>query len=146
VSLVLASLSGIGSAFVGTNVYPLTGGQIVLSETPKEPEKRTQTVQNLKTELTKQFGSEVAAKNITEFIETPVMEWKKIAPTFREIVKKYSGSTTHPDQNKCPPKLVEICKLVSTKFSHIRNYVINETADPLGDQTSEALAILNGIV
>jgi hypothetical protein len=70
------------------------------------------------------------------------MEWKKIAPTFREIVKKYSASMTHPDQNKCSAKLLEVCNMVSTKFSHIRNYIINETPDSLGDQTAEAFELL----
>ena len=137
----LASISGIGSAFIGSNFYPLKGG-VQLSPPEPEPEEK----KDLKTELKKHFGTEISAENITLFIETPVMEWKKIAPTFRDIVKKYAKTMTHPDQNQCPPKLLEICKLVSTKFSHIRNYVINGTPDDLGDQTVETLAILDNIV
>jgi len=137
ISLVLASVSGIGSAFVGTTLYPLKTG--VLSVT--EPTKEIPT--DLRAELKKKFGSEVASDAIADFIETPVMEWKTIAPTFREIVKKYAASMTHPDQNKCPPKFVNLCSLVSTKFSHIREYVTHGVEDLMGDQTSEALAILN---
>lgn len=132
ISLFLASLSGIGSAFVGNSLYSLKAG---------EPAKDVPT--DLRSELKKQFGNEVAADAIADFIETPVMEWKTIAPTFREIVKKYAASMTHPDQNKCPPKFVDLCSLVSTKFSHIREYVTHGVDDPLGDQTSEALAILS---
>jgi len=141
VSLVLASLSGIGSAFVGHAVYPWKGGAVV--ETPIETTKPD--VINLESQIAKQFGNKETAKVIAEFIETPVMEWKTIAPTFREIVKKYSETMTHPDQNKCPPKLLELCKLVNVKFSRIRDFIRTETPDSLGDQTSEAMEILKSI-
>ena len=125
-------------------MYPLKDGQSRVIEAVTEEEGvQPESITDLREELKKHFRSEVAADAIAEFIETPVMEWKTIAPTFREIVKKYAASMTHPDQNKCPPNVLEVCKLVSTKFSHIREYVTYDVEDPLGDQTSEALAILN---
>jgi len=138
VSLVLASLSGIGSAFVGHAVYPWKGGAVV--ETPIETTKPD--VINLESQIAKQFGNKETAKVIAEFIETPVMEWKTIAPTFRDLVKKYNDSMAHPDKNKCTPKLLKVCNMVAVKFSRMRDFIQTETPDSLGDQTSEALKLL----
>lgn len=145
-SLVLASLSGIGSAFVGHTLYPWKGGVIVTEPVVSKPEPTPAPAPSepadLESQIKKQFGNVATAKVITEFIQTPVMEWQKIAPTFRELVKKYSETMTHPDQNKCPPKLLKLCNLVSVKFSRIRDFIRSETPDSLGDQTLEAMDIL----
>jgi len=133
-SIVLASLSGIGSAFAGHTFYQWGGSGTILPPEPKsEPD--------LKKLLEKETTKEVA-ESMVEFIETPVMEWKKIAPSFRELVQKYVSTATHPDKNKCPPKLLKICNLVSVKFSRMRDFIRSEAPDSLGNQTSEALAIL----
>lgn len=146
VSLVLASLSGIGSAFAGHSFYQWSEGEPVVS--PKEEpvvskeEKEVKQEEDLKTLLERETQNSTVAHAIFDFIETPVMEWKTIAPTFRDLVKKYNDSMAHPDKNKCTPKLLKVCNMVAVKFSRMRDFIQTETPDSLGDQTSEALKLL----
>lgn len=153
--IVLASLAGIGSAFVANKIYPLTGGALPESSTNTELIKTDSTVEQtpepvsvspeqLEQRIASEFGSDVAAKNIVDFIRTPVADWKNIAPTFNALRQKYVKSMTHPDQDKCPKKLSDLCNMVSVKFSEMRQHINGESFQNLGDQSADAAKILDG--
>lgn len=154
-SIILASIAGVGSAFVANKIYPLSGGaiststELTKSDSTVVPESKVPALSSVSAEeleqrIAKDFGNDVAAKNIVEFIRTPVSDWKNIAPSFNALRQKYVKSMTHPDQDKCPPKLASICNMVSVKFSEIRQFINGENYQNLGDQSADAMKILDG--
>ena len=152
ICIVLASLAGIGSAFAANKIYPLTGGAlststelIKMDSTVEQKQEAPEDVspEHLEEQIAKEFGNEIAAKNIVEFIRTPVENWQSIAPSFNALRQKYARSMTHPDQDKCPKKLTDLCNMVSIKFSEMRQFINGETHQNLGDQSADALKILN---
>jgi hypothetical protein len=48
----------------------------------------------------------------------------------------------HADKNKCPVELLSLCNMVSVKFSNMKDFINNEQYDNIGDETQEALKIL----
>jgi hypothetical protein len=131
IGILLASLAGMGSAFAGDML-------IQKGEEPvKEPVMAIQD-QSVINEENLKFG-----KGISEFIKTPVEDWRLIANSPGELRKKYRDTMTHTDQGKCPTKLLELCKLVSIKYSNMRNFIDGQEYEKIGDQTQEAVAILS---
>ena len=154
ISIVLASLGGIGSAFLANKIHPLAGGAISTStelikmdstgsENSTPPEPVSVSPEQLEQRISADFGSDIAAKNIVDFIRTPVDKWQTIAPSFNALRQKYVKSMTHPDQDKCPKKLAEICNMVSVKFSEMRQFINGENYQNLGDQSADVLKILD---
>jgi hypothetical protein len=132
IGILLASIAGMGSAFASN--------MLKSKEPEKEPEKEPPLAIQDKSlnEEHLNFG-----KGITEFIQTPVEDWRLIANSPGELRKKYRDTMTHTDQGKCPTRLLELCKLVSIKYSNMRNFIEGNEYSPLGDQTQEAVAILS---
>ena len=96
--------------------------------------------EKIKTEFNK---DDEFAKNVIDFIKTPVVDWKAIAPTPSELRRKFMKTLTHANQNKCPPKLLDICKIVSIKYSNMKDFIENNRYTPFGDQTMEAIVLLS---
>lgn len=154
-----------GSAFVGNKVYPIQGGSIVSPSTPENIPKETKEaayeqemkeepninaseekpVTDLKQQILQKFQvDDEAAQAITEFVQTPVVDWKTIADTPSDLRRKFVKTMTHPDQNKCPPKLLDLCKIVYVKYSNMMSFINEDpTYVPYGDQTSEAMNLLS---
>ena len=84
------------------------------------------------------------AKNVVAFIKTPVTEWNTIATTPRELRQKFMRALTHPNLNKCPPKLIDICKIVNIKYSNMVDLINEKPYTPYGDQSIDAAAVLSG--
>lgn len=187
ISIVLTSLAGMGSAFVGNKVYPIQGGAILPPLTPEDVRKATEEAADkarayaeassfqkkqaeeekkeepniyaseeppkeeekptseLKQKILEKFQvNDEVGQAITEFVQTPVVDWKKIADTPSDLRRKFVMTMTHPDQNKCPPKLLDLCKIVYVKYSNMISFINDDaTYVPYGDQTSEALTLLS---
>lgn len=207
ISIILTSLAGIGSAFVGNKIYPLKGGTIVLpptpadvkkateeadkatsvaadkaaklaasdlyqvkkaqeaekepeppaikepepqpepqpeTPTPKEPEPEPETPLQKAINDKFKMGDEFA-KNVAAFIQTPVTLWNSIANTPQELRRKFVKTLSHPNLNKCPDKLLDICKIVNIKYSNMKDFIEENPYTPYGDQTEDALTLLSNI-
>ena len=148
ISIILASIAGVSSAFVGNTIYPLTGGA---EETPK-PEPKLEpklepnpndAVEPLEETIKNEFNMDTEfAKNVVAFIKTPVTQWKTIASDPRELKQKFMRALTHPNLNKCPPRLIDICKIVNIKYSNMLDFINERDYTPYGDQSADAAAVL----
>ena len=192
ISIILTSLAGIGSAFVGNKIYPLKGGAVELPPTPAEVEKATaeadkatsvaalyqvkktqqeeevssshekeppatrapelapevptssEETDTLKNTIKTEFNmDDEFAANVMDFIKTPVIQWISIADTPQDLRNKFRKTLTHPNLNKCPPKLLDICKIVNIKYSNMKDFIENNPYTPYGDQTKDAIALLS---
>lgn len=195
ISIVLTSLAGMGSAFVGNKVYPIQGGAVIPPPTPEDVRKATEEAakkakeyaeatvfakkqaeeekkeeptiyaseeppkeeekpvdeppkeeeKSLKDQIMEKFEvDDETAQAITDFVQTPVIDWKKIASSQSDLRRKFVKTMTHPDQNKCPSNLLDLCKIVYVKYSNMVNFINDDpTYVPYGDQTSEALNLLS---
>jgi hypothetical protein len=83
------------------------------------------------------------ARNVVAFIKTPVTEWKSIAADDRELKQKFRRALTHPNLNKCPARLVDLCKIVNIKFVNMMDLINGKPYTPYGDQTADAAAVLS---
>lgn len=143
ISIVLTSIAGMGSAFAGNRIYPIAGG----AESPvikEEPLVSKSEEPDLKKAIMDGFDlDEEFANNLTLFIKTPVILWTNIASSPQELRQKFMKTLTHPNLNKCPESLTEICKLVSIKYSNMKDFIDNKDYSNFGDQTLEARTILS---
>lgn len=83
------------------------------------------------------------SKNVVDFIKTPVVNWETIAPTPSELRRKFMKTLTHPNLNKCPAKLIDLCKIVNIKYSNMKDFIESNPYMPYGDQTKDAIALLS---
>lgn len=83
------------------------------------------------------------AENVVSFIKTPVTSWKQIASTPSELKQKFMKTLTHPNLNKCPDALKNICKIVSVKYSNMKDFIEEKGYTPFGDETADALNVLS---
>jgi len=83
------------------------------------------------------------AKNVVSFIKTPVTSWEQIASTPSELKQKFMKTLTHPNLNKCPEALKNICKIVSVKYSNMKDFIEKKGYTPFGDETADALSVLS---
>jgi hypothetical protein len=83
------------------------------------------------------------AKNVVDFIKTPVVNWEAIAPTPSELRRKFMKTLAHANQNKCPEKLLDLCKIVSIKYSNMKDSIEGNSYIPYGDQTAEVISLLS---
>jgi len=148
ISIVLASIAGMGSAFVGSKIYPLTGGaKEKQSDTDAEPTPEPQseeTLEPLEETIKNEFNMDNEfAKNVVAFIKTPVTQWNTIASDPRELKQKFMRALTHPNLNKCPPRLIDICKIVNIKYSNMLDLINGRDYTPYGDQSADAAAVLS---
>jgi len=165
ISLVLTSISAMGSAFVGNKIYPIKGGG-ELPTPPKEADEENKekalepvpeelpaledststnmTVNDLRNTIKTEFGmDDQFAQNVMDFIQTPVTDWQKIAPSLSALRLKFRQTLTHDNVNKCPEKLLNVCKLVSIKYSNMKDLIEGGNYTPYGDQTSDAISLLS---
>ena len=84
------------------------------------------------------------ANNVVAFIKTPVVEWKMIASDPRQLKQKFMRALTHPNLNKCPARLLDICKIVNIKYSNMLDLINGKPYTPYGDQSIDAAAVLSG--
>lgn len=171
VSIVLGSILAFASTFVGTKVYPIQEGGATIQEAvetikekvqeiiPRKEEPPLQTkvetpppveqkpdLEKFKSNLSTQFnGNEIAAQYIVDFLKTPVKEWQQIAPNFSELTRKFRLSLTHPNLNKCPANVLQVCQMVSQKYSNMKDLIQGNPFTELGDQTSEAVKLIENI-
>ena len=82
------------------------------------------------------------ANNVMDFIKTPVMDWKKIATTPQVLRSKFRRTLSHPNLQKCPKELLDVCKIVNIKYSNMKDFIDGKSFVPYGDQTSEASSLL----
>lgn len=147
ISIILTSIAGMGSAFVGNKIYPLSGGSYVVKPEAIKPEaiKPETIVDPLEETIMKEFNMDAEfAKNVVTFIKTPVTQWNTIASDPRELKKKFMRALTHPNLNKCPPRLLDICKIVNIKYSNMADLINGKSYTPYGDQSVDAAAVLSG--
>lgn len=126
-SLFFASIASFGGTFA--SYTPTMSANAVAAVSYPEPELN---------KLLQEKFPDAPADVLADFIKTPVSEWQKMG-TAREITQKYV-STMQPDT--CPADLGQLCNLVTTKYTAMRDYIMNQVPSELGDQTSEALQIL----
>lgn len=145
VSIVLTSIAGFGSVFASKKIV---GGAIVMPviETPlpepinEVPQDQTDKLSNA---IQTGFGmDEEFAKSVIDFIKTPVTNWNTIATDQSSLREKFRKTLTHPNLNKCPESLLKICKLVSDKYSNMKDFIEGNGYQNLGDQTQEAISLL----
>ena len=165
-SVLLSSAAGIGAAFVGNKIYPIKGlteyPEKATHETPQEeikPEPQPNVEEATEEEspkaeepsqdkLTKAImdGFEMDAefsKNVVDFIKTPVTSWKDIANTSAELRQKFMRTLTHPNLNKCPAVLKDVCKIVAVKYSNMKDFIDGKDYMAFGDETADALNVLS---
>ena len=82
-------------------------------------------------------------ENVMAFIKTPVTSWESIASTLTELRRKFMKTLTHPNLNKCPPRLLDVCKIVSIKYSNMKDFIEKNPYKPYGDQTKDVLYLLS---
>jgi len=82
------------------------------------------------------------ANNVMDFIKTPVMEWRKIATSPQVLRSKFRRTLSHPNLQKCPKELLDVCKIVNIKYSNMKDFIDGKSFVPYGDQTSEASSLL----
>lgn len=149
ISIVLTSIAGMGSAFVGNKIYPLTGGsEEKLGEPLENVEDKPLTLEDnsfesLEEVIKNEFNmDDEFARNVVTFIRTPVTQWNTIAPDARELKRKFMRTLTHPNLNKCPTRLLDLCKIVNIKYSNMMDMINEKDYVPYGDQTADAQAVL----
>jgi hypothetical protein len=104
----------------------------------------TVTAENLKEVIAKNFNmDDEFANNVIDFIKTPVSEWNLIAKTPQELKKKFVKTLSHPNLNKCPANLLDVCKIVNIKYSNMKDLIDGERYTPYGDQTNDAVRVLS---
>jgi len=168
-TLLIGSIVAFVATFAGTKIYPIQeGGSVTeIVETVKEtvaptptpeptpepqpvpqPEpKPTVNLDELKSKITAGFeGNAEASENIVQFLKTPVRQWQTIAPTFQELTRKFRISLTHPNLNKCPASLLQVCQMVSQKYSNMKDLAQGkEDITELGDQTQQAYNLIKDL-
>jgi len=152
ISIILTSIAGMSSAFVGNTIYPLTGGaeekpevQAKSSPEPAPESQPEETLEPLEETIKNEFNMDNEfAKNVVAFIKTPVTQWNTIASDPRELKQKFMRALTHPNLNKCPPRLIDICKIVNIKYSNMLDLINGRDYTPYGDQSADATAVLAG--
>ena len=151
ISIILTSIAGIGSAFIGNKIYPLSGGTVMTEEKPEEKseekseEKPEEPLEPLEETIKTEFNmDEEFAKNVVAFIKTPVTQWNSIAADPRQLKQKFMRTLTHPNLNKCPQRLLDICKIVNIKYSNMLDFINQKDYTPYGDQSVDADAVLSG--
>ena len=82
------------------------------------------------------------ASNVMDFIKTPVMDWKKIATSPQVLRSKFRRTLSHPNLQKCPKELLDVCKIVNIKYSNMKDFIDGKSFVPYGDQTPEASSLL----
>jgi hypothetical protein len=85
------------------------------------------------------------ANNVMDFIKTPVMDWKKIATSPQVLRSKFRRTLSHPNLQKCPKELLDVCKIVNIKYSNMKDFIDGKSFVPYGDQTPEASTLLTNI-
>lgn len=144
ISILLTSAAGFGSAYVAKK---FVGGAVTTlppSESIPEPPSEPKDQSVLSTAIQSGFGMDQEfADGIIEFIQTPVVEWNKIASTSSELRRKFMRTLTHPNLNKCPQELLKVCELVSKKYSNMKDFIEGNSYQNDGDQTQEAIALLS---
>ena len=83
------------------------------------------------------------ARNVVDFIKTPVTSWKDIANTPTELRQKFKKTLTHPNLNKCPTVLKDVCKIVAVKYSNMKDFIDEKDYMAFGDETADALNVLS---
>jgi len=151
ISIILSSIAGLGSAFVGNKIYPITGGAVVEEKLEPQPEEKPedkpepQSDYPLEETIKSEFNMDYEfAKNVVAFIKTPVRQWNSIASNPRELKQKFTKTLTHPNLNKCPQRLLDICKIVNIKYSNMLDFINQKDYTPYGDQSVDAAAVLSG--
>lgn len=118
-----------------------------VKEEPKqepEPVKEEPEADKLTKAIMDGFGMDAEfAKNVVAFIKTPVTSWEEIASTQSELRQKFMKTLTHPNLNKCPEALKNICKIVSVKYSNMKDFIEKKGYTPFGDETADALNVLS---
>jgi hypothetical protein len=164
VSIVLGSILAFSSTFAGTKVYPIQEAINNIKEKvqesipkPEEPPLKTTVetpppveqnpdLEKLKSDLSVQFeGNDTASQYIVDFLKTPVEDWQEIASNFSELTRKFRLSLTHPNLNKCPTNVLQICQMVSQKYSNMKDLIQGNDFTELGDQTEEAIKLMEDI-
>ena len=115
---------------------------VEIAQPEPEPEPEPEPSPELEQKIAERFGNPEAAKHISDFIRTPVAEWKNIANSLSELKKKYLKARVDQDHNNCPVELLNLCTMVSHKFSNMKDFINNEPYETIGDETQEALKIL----
>lgn len=145
VSIVLTSIAGFGSVFASKK---FVGGAVVETSLPEpiqeqSPKQEPIDSSKLSNAIQTGFGmDEEFAKNVIDFIKTPVINWNSIAANPSELRDKFRKTLTHPNLNRCPESLLRICELVSKKYSNMKDFIAGEGYQNLGDQTQEAISLL----
>jgi len=119
-----------------------------VQEKPKPTEEAKVEEQPESDKLTKAimdgFGMDAEfAKNVVSFIKTPVRSWREIASTQSELKQKFMKTLTHPNLNKCPEALKNICKIVAVKYSNMKDFIEEKDYTPFEDETADALNVLS---
>jgi len=119
-----------------------------VEEEPKPTEEAKVEQQPESDKLTKAimdgFGMDAEfAKNVVSFIKTPVRSWREIASTQSELKQKFMKTLTHPNLNKCPEALKNICKIVAVKYSNMKDFIEEKDYTPFEDETADALNVLS---
>jgi hypothetical protein len=131
------------------DVYEVKKAQQAEESIPKPVSEETSVpaptdINSLQETIKTQFNKDDAfAKNVVDFIKTPVDDWKNIAGSLQELRRKFFETLSHANQNKCPPKLLDVCKIVSIKYSNMKDSIEGNAYIPYGDQTKEAISLLS---
>ena len=168
ISLSIVSIGGMAAAFVGDRIHPIKGGDLGMPPpTPAQVATATASANELARRLRDASIEEKAgikkvetpdlkqkiinilqinaetAQDITDFIKTPVVDWKKIASNEFDLDKKYDK--VYDILQKLPPKFIHFYRLVDEKRSDMSDYILGRKYDNKGDETETALAILSSI-
>jgi len=85
------------------------------------------------------------ANNVMDFIKTHVADWKQIAGTPQVLRSKFRRTLSHPNLQKCPKELLDVCKIVNIKYSNMKDFIDGKSFVPYGDQTQEVSSLLTNI-
>lgn len=141
ISITLASVGAIGSAYVSERISPLPVLD-VKKEEPKKVEVESEPI-TLVDELEKEFGNLETAKLISDFIKNDEMYYKDKDPKETGDMIRKIWLLTHPDKDKCSEKIKELCSIIFQKAINIRDILSDNEVTTLGDQTEKALEILS---
>lgn len=170
ISLSIVSAAGMASAFVGNRFYPIKGGDLgippptpaqvatatasanelakrlrdaSLEDKPTVKKVETPTEQpDLKEKLMERLQvDDETAQDITDFIKTPVVDWKKIADNEVDFQTKYMK--VYDALQRLPTNLQALYKLVDDKHSDMTGYMQNRPHTKKGDETKTAMSILS---
>jgi hypothetical protein len=110
---------------------------------PEPPKIKVVTADNLQEFIKEEFKmDDEFAKNVIDFIKTPVLEWKSIATSSKILRRKFMRTLSHPNINKCPKNLLDVCKIVNIKYSNMKDFIDGKDFVPYNDQTLDAVALL----